>query len=523
MSKKQPDGQNALFLFVLTLIIALTISVMPSDDGKKNDQTLMDMVPSVTEHRLTEKIDSHVAASHEEAHEAHTPEVSGHGEAGHGTVAQVEKQDAQEAHGSTDAAHGTDTHGTVDAPSKEEVAASSDHATAADADGHEAETKAHHEAETHETVADAHETKAADKEEPSHEAPEKAESVASEADGAVSEETAPEKETVAGSGTVANVIVMESDVYDKHNKDMVHFTHKKHFETYAIACGACHHDDSGAPLEDLKLGDPVEKCSACHDKTGKTPKGASAAEKIQYHKQALHDNCIACHKDHNKKNNTKAAPQSCKACHAHAKGAQPEGVENVETAPSIEADAAKEKKEETEVAAPVEADKNETASDAVEAVTAQEKGAAETETAADKPEGDVAAESAKSDDAGEKGVQAADIIAMESAVYEKHSKGIVQFTHKKHIEDYTIACGACHHDDSGAPLEDLKMGDPVQKCGECHDQVGKAPKDASDAEKLGYHKEALHQNCIACHKAYNKEKNTKAAPASCSKCHPKDK
>ncbi|NNL41226.1 MAG: hypothetical protein HKO79_01910 [Desulfobacterales bacterium] len=31
----------------------------------------------------------------------------------------------------------------------------------------------------------------------------------------------------------------------------------------------------------------------------------------------------------------------------------------------------------------------------------------------------------------------------------------------------------------------------------------------------------LQQNCIKCHKAYNKQKNTKAAPATCIKCHPK--
>ena len=39
------------------------------------------------------------------------------------------------------------------------------------------------------------------------------------------------------------------------------------------------------------------------------------------------------------------------------------------------------------------------------------------------------------------------------------------------------------------------------------------------AEKLAYHANALHENCISCHKAYNKENKTKAAPSSCTKCH----
>ena len=35
--------------------------------------------------------------------------------------------------------------------------------------------------------------------------------------------------------------------------------------------------------------------------------------------------------------------------------------------------------------------------------------------------------------------------------------------------------------------------------------------------------EAIHANCISCHKDYNKKNKTKAAPQSCTKCHPKKK
>jgi hypothetical protein len=119
-----------------------------------------------------------------------------------------------------------------------------------------------------------------------------------------------------------------------------------------------------------------------------------------------------------------------------------------------------------------------------------------------------------------------DIIAMDNPIYESHKKGIVQFTHQKHVTDYGIECGDCHHDDGGEPLADLKKGDEVVGCAECHSDPGKAPKSKdrklTDSERFEYHTEALHANCISCHKAYNKKTNTKDAPASCGKCHPKE-
>ncbi|GBC59103.1 cytochrome c, class III family protein [Desulfonema ishimotonii] len=120
--------------------------------------------------------------------------------------------------------------------------------------------------------------------------------------------------------------------------------------------------------------------------------------------------------------------------------------------------------------------------------------------------------------------EVADVIAMDNPTYAKHKKTIVQFTHKKHIEEYKLSCGECHHDEKAEPLKDLKMGDAVQGCIACHDKPGKAPKEVKDkAEKLTYHTNALHKNCIDCHKAHNKKNNTKAAPASCGQCHVKKK
>lgn len=187
--------------------------------------------------------------------------------------------------------------------------------TAEDAAGHEAVAEEAAEA-THEK---AEEEATEEKAEAKHE--KAAEEVKEEKAEAKHEKAAEEKheikaeEKAAGGGPVADVIAMEASVYDKHTKGIVQFTHKKHAEEYKISCGDCHHDDSGAPLADLKMGDEVSSCAECHSKTGKPEKGISKEEKREFHKEALHDNCISCHKDHNKKNKTKAAPASCGQCH----------------------------------------------------------------------------------------------------------------------------------------------------------------------------------------------------------------
>ena len=109
----------------------------------------------------------------------------------------------------------------------------------------------------------------------------------------------------------------------------------------------------------------------------------------------------------------------------------------------------------------------------------------------------------------------------------KHTKGIVTFNHAKHVTDYKLACSECHHDDKGKPLTSLKEGDNVKPCFDCHNKPGelkgKKAKGLSEAEKLAYIGNAMHANCIGCHRKYNKEHKTKAAPTSCTKCHPKNK
>ncbi len=114
----------------------------------------------------------------------------------------------------------------------------------------------------------------------------------------------------------------------------------------------------------------------------------------------------------------------------------------------------------------------------------------------------------------------------------KYQDRTVTLTHKKHYEEYNIGCGDCHHDENGKPLSDLKIGDDVQECIECHSKPGEVPKDEKmkwrkervprkEQQKMSleYHAEAFHENCIECHKDFNKKNKTKAAPQACTQCH----
>ncbi|MBU4345189.1 MAG: cytochrome c family protein [Desulfobacteraceae bacterium] len=124
------------------------------------------------------------------------------------------------------------------------------------------------------------------------------------------------------------------------------------------------------------------------------------------------------------------------------------------------------------------------------------------------------------------GTTVSDVVKMDNKAYSTHKKEIVTFSHKKHVEDYKAGCGECHHDASNKPLDGLKAGDNVQGCIECHKKPGEAPK-GKDApkltkkQKLEYHAEAIHYNCKDCHKKFNQKTDTKAAPTTCAKCHPK--
>lgn len=115
------------------------------------------------------------------------------------------------------------------------------------------------------------------------------------------------------------------------------------------------------------------------------------------------------------------------------------------------------------------------------------------------------------------------IIRMESGQYRKHYKQIVIFPHHKHVIEFGIACGECHHDADGEPIDNLEISDDVESCIECH-FIASYVTGKPETERLEYHTNALHLKCKGCHKLYNKRNGLgslrkKQAPIKCYQCH----
>ncbi len=141
------------------------------------------------------------------------------------------------------------------------------------------------------------------------------------------------------------------------------------------------------------------------------------------------------------------------------------------------------------------------------------------------------------------GTEVKDEIRMENKAYKKHKDSIQTWSHRKHATEYAekhpdlyaSSCGECHHEDKdgkSVPLHDLKEGDEVKNCIECHKIAafitGKKAKKLSKEKKREYHANAIHDNCKACHKKFNKKMKLKskdegASPMTCKQCHPKKK
>ncbi len=103
-----------------------------------------------------------------------------------------------------------------------------------------------------------------------------------------------------------------------------------------------------------------------------------------------------------------------------------------------------------------------------------------------------------------------DVIVIENLGYENDKKKPVRLNHKKHSEEYGIACDNCHHlYQEGTNI--WKQGDPVQKCVACHDPV-------EDQEKAMKLQSAFHKNCRDCHKEMTQE-GREAPYKKCTDCH----
>jgi hypothetical protein len=98
-------------------------------------------------------------------------------------------------------------------------------------------------------------------------------------------------------------------------------------------------------------------------------------------------------------------------------------------------------------------------------------------------------------------------IMIHSEGYKRKVFKPVKFTHLVHVEEYGIECNECHHDyKEGENV--WEEGDPVLKCGLCHNPK----KKQGDVHRLVF---AYHFNCKTCHK------QNEAGPMECKECHAK--
>ncbi len=107
--------------------------------------------------------------------------------------------------------------------------------------------------------------------------------------------------------------------------------------------------------------------------------------------------------------------------------------------------------------------------------------------------------------------------------YRSIYSGSVKFTHSKHVDDYGAVCGDCHHDSDAEPIE-FHDPDAIYACGECHDEEGLirgpiAENEVSDSDRIAHRANALHLQCIGCHKMYNELNKVVRVPESCKTCH----
>ena len=122
------------------------------------------------------------------------------------------------------------------------------------------------------------------------------------------------------------------------------------------------------------------------------------------------------------------------------------------------------------------------------------------------------------------------VISMNSDVYEKHTKPIVQLRHSRHSEGIdNVECINCHHDY-------MEPAD-VQKCGspKCHDRSIQPKDDRYNNKKKNkirvYHYYAIHELCVGCHRKVRERLDigswtTEASrakrdrlPVTCKQCH----
>ena len=99
--------------------------------------------------------------------------------------------------------------------------------------------------------------------------------------------------------------------------------------------------------------------------------------------------------------------------------------------------------------------------------------------------------------------------------------GPVVFSHAKHVTDYGLSCNACHH-----TLENEEM-EVEEHCSDCHTEPGfvrgKEAEELSEDGLIEHYLNALHVQCIGCHKQKKIENRQRKIPVGCTQCHDRRK
>ena len=106
---------------------------------------------------------------------------------------------------------------------------------------------------------------------------------------------------------IPDEINIKAEAFGTYKKGPVKLNHKKHSADYKIACTECHHRYEGGK-NIFKEGDPVQKCSGCHD----AKKSEGNVKKLML---AYHNNCQGCHKDMKKEGKNTGPTNKCAECH----------------------------------------------------------------------------------------------------------------------------------------------------------------------------------------------------------------
>ena len=95
--------------------------------------------------------------------------------------------------------------------------------------------------------------------------------------------------------------------------------------------------------------------------------------------------------------------------------------------------------------------------------------------------------------------------------------GPVEFNHAGHVTTHGLTCNECHHT--------LEPGETEveENCRDCHGEPGfirgKEAEDVDWDELMEHYLNALHYQCIECHKAKLIENRDRKIPIGCTQCH----